>query len=156
MACNCIAIACKEMANRRHDLSAHSLIPQALHSFCSSSRMFQSFSWGKECLTDVSIGTGPDNSAFWLVVVFGGGLSLLQREVFLVRGEDCTGHASSSTWTQQVVFGNTYVYKHTYECNNSEGNRRPRIWRTLGGVYGRVWGGGKEGRNVVINWQSQK
>lgn len=47
-------------------------------------------------------------------MVFGGGLSLLQRDVPLMRGEDCTGQASSSMWTEQVVFGNTYVCKNTY------------------------------------------
>lgn len=54
-----------------------------------TSKMFPEFQvW--ECLVDTHIRTGTRHSAFRLVVVFCTDVCLLQREVFFMRGEDCT------------------------------------------------------------------
>jgi hypothetical protein len=42
------------------------------------------------CFVDLSIGTGLYNLVFCLVVVFCNGLHLLQRKVFLIKGQDYT------------------------------------------------------------------
>ena len=42
----------------------------------------------RSCFVDIVIKTGLHNSTLWLVGVFFSGLCLLQREVFLMRGED--------------------------------------------------------------------
>jgi len=43
-----------------------------------------------EYFLNVSIGTGFQDSAFWLVVVFYSGFCLLQRDISLVRGDGYT------------------------------------------------------------------
>lgn len=44
----------------------------------------------QEYFVDVFLGTGLHNLAYWLIVVFWSGLSLLQREVSWMRSEDYT------------------------------------------------------------------